>query len=637
MVATGNTAPAERVAQIVRMYGIFNWLKNEYVQQSSMEALTQSNSDTAFRSSGPFFQVIVEFYQANSILGEDFMGADRQSIHFANKVHLIVYLSLRTLANIWSIRDDQKSNAIKFAHLLHANRQYSMLKDYCYILIDDIPWLHHFLGFALLNYDLDRNKAKDHFILCGTKLSGTNALEMSLTQALFTSMGITLKQSDDIIKDYAFLYFNHLRTRMDHFPDLVIEFVNLALGEYVDDFNYAEEVNILWSILASWSLSCERYDDAYVAIVNNCDDVRRKADLRRFVHYICDKGLFQILNDLPYMDMIDQISNTLEELAGSVDVNGPIRFYDALYIFHTHRGDYAQSAQVMWQYAQRIEQESSEDIRDALERRVTCLLNAITSLKLLPPSERHFIVFPPSTQPPVQKRKRNAAPSVSNDARSSKLIDVHQIEAEYLRTIGILSLPADTIVGTRNPSDMVILLAKYKVFDIALSIAKHHSLPMNVIFTELTRQCVQLQIDPNSGSEIILDEEITFFGDDIGLHFQNMTEKLWNLLQTYLKMYNGEIYAPLCVDIILEYGLTVPIWLNAYTLEKNPDALIRAYLKYDLLEDCIQFFIQLMKRNQTMSLTLVDVLLSRVKEAQGKIADRGQELRQAIRDTQTLH
>lgn len=55
---------------------------------------------------------------------------------------------------------------------------------------------------------------------------------------------------------------------------------------------------------------------------------------------MCEKGKLSFLNELPYVEMVNDVDDILQQKARTSDIMQQPNYYEILYAFHIFRGNY---------------------------------------------------------------------------------------------------------------------------------------------------------------------------------------------------------------------------------------------------------------------------------------------------------
>ncbi|KAK9462754.1 nucleoporin Nup120/160-domain-containing protein [Lipomyces oligophaga] len=135
------------------------------------------------------------------------------------------------------------------------------------------------------------------------------------------------------------------------------EFLKLA----VDMSELKENMDVLYSRLATASIQAELFDDAFMAISRVLEAKSRYTLLREFVVSLCGTGHASRLASLPFLELQPAVEKILENLASSsIDLcptpsNGsPPNYYKILFSWRIEHDKLQDAAGAMYEYIQRL-------------------------------------------------------------------------------------------------------------------------------------------------------------------------------------------------------------------------------------------------------------------------------------------
>ncbi|KAI6652016.1 Nuclear pore complex protein [Oopsacas minuta] len=409
------------------------------------------------------------------------------------------------------------------------------------------------------------------------------------------------------------LYFLYLIDlfEQEQAPDMIIRLAKHALEIAPAD---EQLMSNLWSIQFKHSLDLCLYEEAYVAMISNPEQPRRKDCMKRFVIELCTKKKYKLLCAFSYSGVEKEIEDVLESRARSADpMTG--NYYSLLHTFYSNRGNYRRAAVAMYECVMRLNGEMATLL--IIQKQAKCYLAAINALYLVD-DKSAFVLKPrakvqakkPLDNPPDSKKMReNVSSPVENEIDASliprvEVVSLEDLEDEYLLVLAQLKLaqveetatPLTTSTCTRE--EIVILLVHYGLFDLAMTISDRLKLSKQQIFEMLATRCVKMAI---LGDVILEDTDglahiqwLSYNDTGIECCIEGLSHegKAWNLLKRYLEsMIDFEkIEAHLwVVGILLSLNYALPQWLKDDVSRIAPEKLLAMYLKYSQLEDAGQF------------------------------------------------
>ena len=494
---------------------------------------------------------------------------------------------------------------IQFLTFLFENRYLTELQYSLHILES--------LYSPVLEYPIRHYKAQ-YYLKVG-KVNKSAQLFLSTISGLLSTnpdqflYAIVTEKVEETKSDHTVLYCLYLIDlfEQEQAPDMIIRIAKHALevapaGDQL--------ISNLWSILFKHSLDLSLYEEAYVAMLSNPEQSRRKDCMKRFVIELCNQKKFKLLCTFSYSGVEKDIEDVLESRARSVDVTIG-NYYSLLHSFYSNRGNYRRAAVAMYECIMRLGGEMATI--PILQKQAKCYLAAINALYLV--DEKSAFVIkprarvqehkkPPSEPPEVKKKRENTPPSLPEEDASLtpniEVLSIKDLENEYLIVLAQLKLAqieetaTPLTTSTCTHEEIMILLVQYGLFDMAMTISHKLKLCRQHLFETLATRCVKMSI---LGSALLEDETglayiqwLNF--NDTGI--QCVTDGLppegqaWSLLQRYLDSIKGfdKIEAYLwVVGRLLSMNFALPQWLKDNICRLAPEKLLAMYLKYSQLEE----------------------------------------------------
>lgn len=166
-----------------------------------------------------------------------------------------------------------------------------------------------------------------------------------------------------------------------------------------------------------------------------------------------------MLNELPYVDMIDDVVTILHERAKNEK-----SFYEILYAFHVFRGNYGKAAQCMYEFGKSLDEDLSIP---NLEKQLNCYLSTLNALQLV---NDKWILYP---------------------NKETSIVTYKEIEMEYLITKSRLLLASkNRKLLNLSPNEIYSLLIQEGYFDVAFSFGNLFNFEKKTIFENLVYKCL---------------------------------------------------------------------------------------------------------------------------------------------------
>ena len=493
---------------------------------------------------------------------------------------------------------------IQFLTFLFENRYLTELQYTLHILES--------LYSPVLEYPIRHYKAQ-YYLKVG-KVNKSAQLFLSTLSGLLSTnpdsflYGIVAEKVEDTKSDHTVLYCLYLIDlfEQEQASDMIIRIAKHALevapaGDQL--------ISNLWSIQFKNSLDLSLYEEAYVAMLNNPEQSRRKDCMKRFVIELCNQKKFKLLCTFSYSGVEKDIEDVLESRARSVDATTG-NYYSLLHSFYSNRGNYRKAAVAMYECIMRLGCEMAT--LPILQKQAKCYLAAINALYLVDEKSAFVIKPRPRVQvpkkvaddpPEVKKKRENTSPLPQEEDVSLtphiEVLSLKDLENEYLIVLAQLKLAqieetaTPLTTSTCTHEEIMILLVQYGLFDMAMTISQKLNLCRQHLFETLATRCVKMSI---LGSDLLEDENgldyIQWLSyNDTGI--ECCTDGLppegqaWSLLQRYLESLKGfdRIEALLwVVGRLLSMSFTLPQWLKDDISRLAPEKLLAMYLKYSQLE-----------------------------------------------------
>ncbi|PIK41830.1 putative nuclear pore complex protein [Apostichopus japonicus] len=389
-------------------------------------------------------------------------------------------------------------------------------------------------------------------------------------------------------------------------PDLVIEYSQSALSFAVQG---DKNIPTLWTKIFKHELELGHQDKAYAAITANPDPEIRRDCLRQFVVVLCERGQSKDLVELPYIDLHDEMVAILEERARSVDLTRN-SYYDLLYSFHIHRGNYRKAASAMYEHASRLAVELPGI--NSLQQQCNCYLATLNTLRIVDPKYQ-WIVKPIAVLVEAKAEDlAGASPKRDYDGdlrnmpvtrREVQVLELADIENEYLLVSARWKLANfdsefDFISATAMTVDETVAsLVRAGLFDCAIEVCQSFKLKLTPVFESLASKCVRVSrsgansktwrwLSANTPAKLHCSKE------------SSPADLAWDLLKVYLTRHQrpgDSAYYKVVTSKLLSLGFSLPQWLIKSLKQSDYPVLLRLYISYDKLEEAALLAIELIQ------------------------------------------
>lgn len=416
-------------------------------------------------------------------------------------------------------------------------------------------------------------------------------------------------------------------------PEAVALFSKQALERRHDDDDGSDSdgsqtsLRDLYFRLFRANLSLGDFSACYAATMEMPDelDTLRRDCVRTLISTMCESGEASIaqLLKFTFAGLQTEVERNLSFKARNSDPTASPNYYMILYSYHVERGDYKSAGAVMYQQAHRLfeqqrridhrEHSASLDAYVALSiQQARSYLAATNSLALLSPADAWFADAGASEQDatPQYIPAQHWQPESSNAIRIVQQADVKREYALVLARLELVQMyPELARSPTLNAHDAVSLFVRNHQFDRAFALARATGVDQSGIFSAFALKCA------DAGSADVDDEDDDEEDDDAtrdggALDFLSTCDrtswwsgsaasKAWRYLRLNLEMEDapGRVeHRVVTLERLLNLApiddvngrIAIPSWLTQWFLEKEPELLVRAYLKSGLVDDALR-------------------------------------------------
>ncbi|XP_078492458.1 nuclear pore complex protein Nup160-like [Ciona intestinalis] len=360
-----------------------------------------------------------------------------------------------------------------------------------------------------------------------------------------------------------------------------------------------DNMPILCSSMFRQCLQLNRFNEAYKAIFLNPSWEHKKDCLRTLVMALCERKKYKLLVEHSYDDMHVEVVNILEHRARCSDLlNSRHKYYDLLFSFHVHRGNYGRAASTMYEQMCRLQNEySASPSPNVLHLQHMCLVSTVSCLRLVDKQYRWLVH-------PIDKKqieyagcrspKRNAegeALPVENSQRKIRLIEFDQLQNELLLLECRMKLALDeenelNVGASASEKETLSLLVHSSYFNDAFIICDKFKLDKKSVFEVMCTRCIYASYS-NDDAQIwswLKKNEIR----SSDAH-SSASDVAWRFLETSLSEH-GEIETHkssnyrAVLQTLLSYSYPLPAWFVKIYKKINCPEIIRMLLCYDWLE-----------------------------------------------------
>ena len=569
--------------------------------------------------------------------------------------------------------------SVQISQFLFEKSQVVQLEQFIRLLTFKSASLQYLLALTYMQNG-EYYKAKDLFLIAAV---GIRNQESFLIRLISTYQESSHSLESNCTASNLISYFMHVMRLFEQYSvqELLVFFaetalVNTNLPEHAEHFKDSSDdrVPVLWSNIFKYTLEMGQYGKAYSAIIANPDSHRKKDCLSRFVVVLCERQELETLCQLPYIGMQQDVENALLWKARTVDVemmideDAHLNYYNFLYAFHTHRGNYRQASAVMLEFGQRLSLESTSHL-SSLQTQAKCYLSSINALTLVS-KDSAWIMIPcatfkkssPESAGMSPKRKyddengdaMDSLPGTQNQFPKSnfKLYKVDDIRNLYHLALAELRLAQKEQLPYVNQASMTAnevlsLLVQSYLYESAFSICSKFKIDCDSIFEAISLRCAQLSlIELGEGSALTVSEfDLDWIKEALkendclldsdgsigkdagynmytnftsGMSFVQAKELAWKVLYMYLcKFDTSEVnykYHRIVVSRLLANNpeLKIPVYILRSFCRVNPGELLRIYSVNDRLEDGAKLLLDMM-----------DAVEGTISEGHGQAEDLG--------------
>lgn len=513
-------------------------------------------------------QSALKLYFKDDDMDDDEEGDDYETENFWSKNLLSIVNYIERF--IWAI-----SGRFMFGEWLAETQQNLLIEEYVRLLNKWCEYNSCSRQFILAQTFLDTGetkKAYDLFIEASKGVLSEPYLLHFVNAGEYTT-------SNEIMAQY---YLKVIRLFEKHeIYDYVISFAEVAIG----DADKESQLAMFQSIIFNNQMHLKHYEEAYLSLIHNVEQTRRKDCLRQLVIVLFQEKRFDILNNFPYIGLEQDLQNIVETRARSMQIENN-EHYNFLYAHHMKNNNVKQAAIVMYEKALRFFHECTSI--ESLQLRYNSLLACYNVLSLVEPEYKWL------AKPVIEdSRQDEDADEVMDSAMQTQIVvvDIEEIRKEMLVVEALLCVAKAKelkLILNMGPKELVILLATQKFFTNALKLAKGYKLSLAPIFESLTLACLKSSnLEFNDNLEWLSQNNLS----DLMLTI-SFNEMPWVYLKKLLededpdKEYHRDV-----VKCILANQAFVPQWLlDIYKLHK-PSELLYLYLQYGRLDDASELAI----------------------------------------------
>ncbi|TDL29800.1 hypothetical protein BD410DRAFT_817789 [Rickenella mellea] len=376
------------------------------------------------------------------------------------------------------------------------------------------------------------------------------------------------------------------------------------------------DVAALWATIIKGYTDLGLYEDAYAAIIVTPHDKIKQHCVEQLVFKMCEDDVIDRLMALNFGELAKDVEAALSFKARNADPRIRPPYAQILYTWHVLRGEYRNGASVMYLRARRLSELQGDPAQTVslADQQADALVVATNALSITDPKSAWIVVHvgPGSSKEGWQSRKRRKlesfipAEKFGLDHRDVEIVTLSDMQQEYALLCAKLALSRKDLLGNggkyfaMSPWVAVSKLTQAGLFDIAMATGRILEVDMTELFQRLAIQCLRLTAAPDpSLLEIAADWLLT---DKVSSWPGTTAERGWRYLRQSLERHDSAEtdfrYSKAVFETLLSYerGRDAPPWLVASLEEHHPDHLIRACLKYDLIDDALDHTLNLVRK-----------------------------------------
>lgn len=413
----------------------------------------------------------------------------------------------------------------------------------------------------------------------------------------------------DIVRDGLWRYYHHVADMYSSrsLTEQAAHFESLALQSLDSATETTETTALLQRKLFQRKLELGAFEEAYSLLMTSLDGHGKSEQAKQLVLVLCQKKQDKLLCKLAFDNFQSEVKSTLTKLAEVSAIAEMPRYWKLLYSYAVIRRDYSTGAFAMFMYAKRLSYNMADPA--SLREQVRAYLVAKNTLALRPSVDAHISV---TVQPEF------------NHTQPPKVISVRvgDIEKELaMAKARLAASEANTNMDVQSVQipEAIDTYISEKNWDEAFYVAELFSLDPRPILEAVITHCIY------------------------NMKSQSNRDRTWQPLKGYLEARTPDQnykYYDFALEKMLEHGGTaLPWWIVQHYEKYDPEALIRAYLRYGDTERATSFMIRRINKqndhiqvspttsSRWMPYTLIDSILKDLKMDIQNVADQGTQRR----------
>ncbi|KAI9510623.1 nucleoporin Nup120/160-domain-containing protein [Russula earlei] len=396
-----------------------------------------------------------------------------------------------------------------------------------------------------------------------------------------------------------------------------VHFSRLAISNAPPEWDTTD----LWNTIIRGATDLEYWDEAYAALMATPHDILRRNCAQHLVHRMCEEHAIERLMSFSFVDLVDDVEGSLSFKARNVDPRIQPSYSRILYTWYVTHGDYRNAALAMYQRARKLAalSHASEPAQyfPLAEQQLESLVICSNALALLDQKDA-WIVLP--IVPEVlglrqsERKRRKLTRHIPEERfasgkRDLEVVKLSDVIAEYTLLSAQLDLVKkdpellNSSAALRAPESVILKLVQNNRFDLAMATGRTLEVDLSDLFSHLTRECFRLSRHPDA----VLSEDTTdwLLTDKAKTWAGTSSDRGWRYLRQSLERHDGPEtdlrYSKIVFETMigLERASSPPPWLIQRLEGHDPEWLIRACMRFELLELALEQTLSLIHKAES--------------------------------------
>ncbi|KAF7980886.1 hypothetical protein HWV62_36059 [Athelia sp. TMB] len=436
-----------------------------------------------------------------------------------------------------------------------------------------------------------------------------------------------------------------------------VHFSQLALS-----FDHPEaDTTELWHGVIKGNIELALYDDAYSSLIACPHDRLKRECVSELVYRMCEENAVDKLMTFNFAGFADEVEDALAFKSRNVDPRVRPFYSRILYTWYTSRGDYRNSALTMYQRGRKLHNlmPGSTDVVTLAEEELEAYMVALNSLALIDRSSAWFSMPLVAESGQESRKRRKLSKHIpeskfATTCHDMEIIDLADIQYEYALLAARLDLlrKQPTVLSSGDfylsPESIVLKLAQANRFNTAMATARSLKIDMSDLFAHLTSQCLRISRNPDlvlqdDASDWLLTDKVSSWP---GTH----ADRSWRYLRISLARHDNADtdlkYSKIALETVLAFDRSSPPppWLVQALADYHPEYLIRATLRFEVLELALEYTTMLIQKTDErlargppqnaastwLPYALIDQVVA-AADSDSQLSSRGKDLLQSLR------